>query len=93
MGNMEYGDPEKHAVEKSSDTESEYARDREAEAAAAADGIYAREELVDPDKDKTLHRGLSARQIQMIAVRPFACVPSTVEAEAARSSEARWGQV
>ena len=29
---------------------------------------YAREELVDPAKEETLHRGLSARQISMIAV-------------------------
>ena len=32
------------------------------------DGIYAREELMDPSKEETLHRGLSARQISMIAV-------------------------
>ena len=56
---MEYGDPEKHVVEKVSDTSSEVVPD---------DGIYAREELVDPAKEETLHRGLSARQIQMIAV-------------------------
>lgn len=32
------------------------------------DGLYAKEELTDPEE--TLHRGLSARQISMIAVRP-----------------------
>lgn len=32
------------------------------------DGTYAREELLDPAKEETLHRGLSARQISMIAV-------------------------
>lgn len=52
-------DPEKHVTEKGSETSSEVLQD---------DGIYARAELVDPDKEETLHRGLSARQIQMIAV-------------------------
>ena len=33
------------------------------------DDTYAREELVDPAKDETLQRGLTARQISMIAVR------------------------
>ena len=60
MAAVEYGDPEKHIVEKVSDTSSDVRNDNE--------GIYAREELVDPDKDETLHRGLSARQISMIAV-------------------------
>ncbi|KAI0082722.1 dicarbixylic amino acid permease [Panus rudis PR-1116 ss-1] len=32
------------------------------------DSPYAREELVDPAKEETLHRGLSARQISMIAL-------------------------
>ena len=32
------------------------------------DSIYARVELIDPDRDETLHRGLVARQITMIAV-------------------------
>lgn len=32
------------------------------------DARYAREELLDPAKEETLHRGLSARQISMIAV-------------------------
>lgn len=53
-------DPEKHVEEKVSDTSSDVPRDN--------GSIYAREELVDPDKDETLHRGLSARQISMIAV-------------------------
>ncbi|KAI0797635.1 dicarbixylic amino acid permease [Abortiporus biennis] len=32
------------------------------------EGVYHREELLDPAKDETLHRGLSARQISMIAL-------------------------
>jgi hypothetical protein len=60
---IEY-DPEKHIEEKTSDTSSEVPRDN--------GNVYAREELLDPDeKDETLHRGLSARQISMIAVRSF----------------------
>lgn len=60
---MEYDDPEKNAniTEKVSDTSSSVGQDNN-------DGIYAREELVDPAKEDTLQRGLSARQIQMIAV-------------------------
>lgn len=62
---MEY-DTEKHAVENaSSRASSEDVRVQETD----GDGIYAREELLDPDKEESLHRGLSARQIQMIAVR------------------------
>lgn len=61
---MEY-DTEKHAVEKaSSRASSEDVRVQETD----GDGIYAREELLDPDKEESLHRGLSARQIQMIAL-------------------------
>lgn len=61
-------DPEKHAVEKAASLSSNgEVRVQEIE----TDGIYAREELLDPAKEETLHRGLSARQIQMIAVRTF----------------------
>lgn len=67
---MEYGDTEKNVnvvTEKGSVTSSELVQDN--------DGIYAKEELEDPDKEDTLQRGLSARQIQMIAVSrpPFVC--------------------
>ena len=36
------------------------------------DDTYARAELLDPAKDETLQRGLTARQISMIAVRFYA---------------------
>ena len=35
------------------------------------DVYYAHDMLVDPEEKKSLHRDLSARQISMIAVRPF----------------------
>lgn len=38
-------------------------------------GTYAREELMDPEGDETLHRGLTARQISMIAVCIMRYVP------------------
>ncbi|THG95064.1 hypothetical protein EW026_g6520 [Hermanssonia centrifuga] len=53
-------DSEKHPVEKISETSSDVLPD--------VDGTYAREELIDPSKEETLHRSLSARQISMIAL-------------------------
>ena len=59
-------DPEKHP-EKVSAQSSETA----SEAEQVDLGTYAKEELLDPEArgEDTLHRGLSARQISMIAVR------------------------
>lgn len=66
-------DPEKRAgtVEKAASLSSSDDVDAQVQ---QSEGIYAREELLDPAKEDTLQRGLSARQIQMIAVRPLSSV-------------------
>ena len=42
------------------------------------EGLYRKEELLDPDHDETLQRGLSARQISMIAVGDTIMFSSTM---------------
>ncbi len=51
----------------SSDVASEHLRQE------LQEGLYRKEELLDPNHDETLQRGLSARQISMIAVGDAIC--------------------
>lgn len=73
---MAHYDAEKHPVVKAASVSSGHdtlKNEREGDAA------YAREELVDPAREETLHRGLSARQISMIAVRALYAVVDSRE--------------
>ena len=67
-------DHEKHVVteqylsdKESSDVASEQLRQE------LQEGLYRKEELLDPGHDETLQRGLTARQISMIAVCGVIC--------------------
>lgn len=53
------------------DPEKKDVRDSSASSVARSDPLYHDEELVEPPKENSLHRGLKARQISMIAVCDF----------------------